>query len=106
MAEQSEQELEAGADSSDAGKPSGRRVTLSDNRVATIGRATGRHLIRASVVSGGENQFAMMMGVVSQVAVIDGKPLVYEELQDMDAIDVLLLVGTVLGNAPSLVLGI
>lgn len=95
------------ADSSESEeKPVDRTVPLSDGRVATLKRATGRHLIKASVVSGGENQFALLMGVVSQVATIDGSPVLFEDLQDMDAMDVLMLVGAVLGNAPSLGLGI
>jgi hypothetical protein len=79
--------------------PNTRTVTLSDGRVVQLGRALGRHLERGAIVAkDGTQPISLMMGVVAQVAKIDGRPLIYEALQDMEMADVLKLIGEVQGK--------
>ena len=77
-------------------------VTLGDGRIVAMRPAKGRDFEKGSAATGGStNQVTIMLGLVAQVATVDGKPLTYEELQDMDFVDVTALIGEVAGNVPS-----
>jgi hypothetical protein len=82
-------------------------ITLSDGSIVTLRPATGGDFEKGSAVTGGSNNpITMMFGLISQVATISGKPLIYEEIQALPFADAMELVGAVAGNVRSPALGI
>lgn len=85
----------------------GTTLTLSTGAVAVLRRPKGRDLVRASVVAqaGGGGEIAVAIGLVAQVATIDGRGVTYEDLEEMDALDVGQLIAAVTsgnGRSPGL----
>jgi hypothetical protein len=66
-------------------------VKLSDGRIATIRRPKGRDLIRAKEIAGDDNKLKFGYALLAQVTAIDGKPVVWEDLQEFWADDLDLL---------------
>lgn len=107
--EAAEQRIQRSEDAgTDGGPPE--PIRLSDGRMVTFTKAKGRDLRKAVMIcaisGSGGSQFEVLMGLVAVVAKIDDKRIAYEDLDEMPAVDVLSLVGSVLGNGGSLVPGI
>jgi hypothetical protein len=78
-------------------------VTLPSGRVGAIRRGRGRDLMRAQRVaaereSAAADGAAIVMALIAEVARIDGAPIVYEDVLEMDVADVLALQAEVLGE--------
>lgn len=84
-------------------KPDHRKViTLSTGKVARCRGAIGRDLEKGAMVAmNPSSPMSLMMGVAAQVTEIDGKPIVYEDILEMDLVDVMQLIGAVGGNVAS-----
>jgi hypothetical protein len=78
----------------------GRRVVaLPSGRQADIRKGKGRDLMRAHrAVAGNPEPMSVSFALIAEVARIEGKPLVYEDLLDMDLDDVLTLEAEVMGG--------
>jgi hypothetical protein len=77
----------------------GRRVVaLPSGRQADIRKGKGRDLMRAHrAVADNPEPMSVSFALIAEVARIEGKPLVYEDLLDMDLDDVLTLEAEVMG---------
>lgn len=76
-----------------------REVPLPSGKTAVLRKAIGRDLVRGAAAAGADAGVPLLMGVVGQIATVDGVRVVYEDLEEMDFYDVLALVGAV-GNGP------
>ena len=75
-----------------------RRLTLPSGREAEIRKGKGRDLIRAHrSVAGNSEPMSVSFALIAELVQIDGKPLVYEDILDMDLDDVLTLEAQVTG---------
>ncbi len=74
-------------------------ITLPSGKTAKIKEGLGKHLRMAQrkAVSPEDITFAL----ISELAQIDGQPIVYEDLDDMPLKDVLMLVSEVAGDFPT-----
>jgi len=77
----------------------GRRIiALPSGRQADIRKAKGRDLMRAHrAVAGNLEPMSVSFALIAEVARVEGKALVYEDLLDMDLDDVLTLEAEVMG---------
>ncbi|HEX7049463.1 MAG TPA: hypothetical protein VF188_04570 [Longimicrobiales bacterium] len=93
---------------SGAGPANGRTtLTLPSGATAVIRDAKGRDLEKASIVSqSGGGAISTAMGLIAQVTTINGRRITYEDVQEMPARDVTVLVSAVLGNDSSPASGI
>ncbi len=65
-------------------------VTLSDGRVATVRRPKMRDMIRAQDAIAGEpheNRFKFTCALLAQVVMLEGRPCVMEDIQELFASD-------------------
>jgi len=77
-------------------------ITLPSGRIASIRKPTVRDLLQAHrVVDFSSEPMAIAMGLVAQVALIDEKPLVFEEVLELSAEDGLVLQSAVLEDEQS-----
>jgi hypothetical protein len=67
-------------------------ITLPSGKTAVIGEFKGMHIREAQRVSGGE-QDKFLFALIAATTQIDGKPVVMEEMDEMDGKDVLALMG-------------
>lgn len=73
-------------------------VPLPSGRRAEVRKGKGRDLMRAHrAVAGNSEPMSVSFALIAEVTRIDGKPLVYEDLLDMDLDDVLTLEAEVMG---------
>jgi hypothetical protein len=76
--------------------------TLPSGRIATLRRAKGRDLIRAHRVTAGNTEpVSLSFALIAEIAQIDGKELVYEDVLETNLDDVLALENAILGAAES-----
>lgn len=76
-----------------------RQITLPSGRTASIRRGKGRDLMRAHrAAAGNPEPLAISFALVAELAEIEGKPIVYEDMLAMDLDDVLALQGEVIGG--------
>lgn len=76
-----------------------RTLTLSTGAVAVLREPTGYDLERAATAAGpGANNVALMMALIAQVAIIDGRPIAFEDVRALKMTDVTLLLGAVTGE--------
>jgi hypothetical protein len=66
-------------------------VTLSDGKVVTIRRPKGRDLIKAKEIAGEDNKIKFGYALLAQVILIDGEPVVMEDVAGLWADDLDLL---------------
>ena len=81
-----------------AGAPQLRSITLPSGKTATVRRGKGRDLMRAQrALAGNTDPTAVVFALVAELAQIDGAPIVYEDVAEMDLGDVLMLQAEVTG---------
>jgi hypothetical protein len=77
-------------------------ITLPSGKAATIRKGKGRDLMRAHrAVAGNPEPMAVSFALVAELAHVEGRPIVYEDLLAMDLEDVLALEAEVMGAAES-----
>jgi len=75
-----------------------RSIALPSGKTAAIRRGKGRDLIRAQrAVAGNPEPTAVVFALIAELAQIDGVPIVYEDVAEMDLGDVLVLQAEVTG---------
>ena len=78
--------------------PQLRSKTLPSGKTATLRRGKGRDLMRAQrAVAGNPDPTAVVFPLIAELSQIDGAPIVYEDVSDMDLGDVLVLQAEVTG---------
>ncbi|HYH17499.1 MAG TPA: phage tail assembly protein [Azospirillum sp.] len=79
-----------------------RTVTLPSGKAATVRKGKGRDLVQAARMAGGGNDgMKLTMGIIAVLTQVDGRPLVIEDVEEMDLGDVMALMGAVMGNGAS-----
>jgi hypothetical protein len=79
-----------------------RTINLPSGKTAEVRAGKGRDLIRAHrAVAGSGEPMSISFALVAELARIDGKQLVYEDLLEMDLDDVLTLEAVVAGAGES-----
>ena len=74
-----------------------RQIDLPSGRTASIRRGKGRDLMRAHrAVAEHPEPLAISFALIAELAQIDDKPIVYEDIMEMDLDDVLFLQAEVL----------
>src|ERR1700758_4738168 len=75
-----------------------RSVMLPSGKTAAIRRGKGRDLMRAQrAVAGNPDPTAVVFALIAELTRIDGTPIVYEDVVEMDLGDVLVLQAEVTG---------
>jgi len=75
-----------------------RSVMLPSGKTVEIRRGKGRDLMRAQrAVTGNPDPTAVVFALIAELAQIDGAPIVYEDVVEMDLGDVLVLQAEVTG---------
>jgi hypothetical protein len=75
-----------------------RSIALPSGKTAAIRRGKGRDLMRAQrAVTGNPDPTAVVFALIAELAQIDGEPIVYEDVVEMDLGDVLVLQAEVTG---------
>jgi len=83
---------------SEAERKEVRMLSLSSGKSAAIRKGFGRDLMRAQRVAGaGGDPTAVVFALIAELAEIDGKRIVYEDVLSMDLDDVLALQAEVAG---------
>jgi hypothetical protein len=73
-------------------------VALPSGKTAAIRRGKGRDLMRAQrAVAGNPDSTAVVFALIAELAQIDGAPIIYEDVIEMDLGDVLVLQAEVTG---------
>jgi hypothetical protein len=76
-----------------------KHTVLPSGRTVKIRRGKGRDLMRAHrAAAGNPEPLAVSFALLAELAEIDGKPIVYEDILEMDLEDVLALQDEVLGG--------
>ncbi len=76
-----------------------RSVTLPSGKVAALRKGKGRDLMRAQrAVAGNSDPTAVVFALIAELAQVDGAPIVYEDVLEMDLDDVLALQAEVAGT--------
>lgn len=79
--------------------PEIRSLTLPSGRSATLRKGKGRDLMRAQrAVAGNSDPTAVVFALIAELVQIDGAPIVYEDVLEMDLDDVLVLQAEVTGT--------
>jgi len=73
-------------------------LTLSDGRVATIREGKGRDLLAAQRKMRDSSE--MIFALAAELTMVDGKPVIFEDLLDWPVQDVLAVQNAVAGNFP------
>ncbi len=79
-----------------------RTIDLPSGKVAAIRKAYGRDLVQAARMAGGGDGIKLTFGIIATVTRIDGAPIVIEDVEALELMDVMTLMGAVVGNAVSL----
>lgn len=66
--------------------------TLGDGRIAVITDFKGKHVLQAQKESNGEED-TFLATLIAKTTTIDGKPIVKEDLEEMDGFDFLIIMG-------------
>jgi len=75
-----------------------RSITLPSGKTAGIRKGKGRDLMHAQrAVAGNPDPTAVVFALIAELAQIDGAPIVYEDVVEMDLGDVLVLQAEVTG---------
>jgi hypothetical protein len=76
-----------------------REITLPSGRKALIRKGTGRDQIEAHKIAKGSSATELMYGLIARMALIDGKPILYEQVLELDLEDVMELQGALFPKA-------
>jgi len=77
-----------------------RRITLPSGKTAEVRKGKGRDLMRAHrAVAGNSEPMSVSFALIAELVRVGEKPLVYEDVLDMDLDDVLTLEAEVSGAA-------
>ncbi len=81
-----------------AGHLETRRLTLPSGKTAALRKGRGRDLMRAQrAAAGNPDPTAVVFALIAELAQIEGAPIVYEDVLEMDLDDVLALQAEVAG---------
>lgn len=79
-----------------------KRMALPSGAVAEVRKGKGRDLMRAHrAVAGISEPMSVSFALIAELARVDGKPLVYEDVLEMNLDDVLALEAEVMGAGES-----
>ena len=79
-----------------------RTIALPSGKQAEVRKGKGRDLMRAHrAVAGNSEPMSVSFALIAELARVDGKPLVYEDVLEMDLDDVLTLEAEVTGAGES-----
>lgn len=67
-------------------------VTLPSGKIAVISSFKGKHIREAQKIANGEAD-KLLFAIIALSVIIDGKPVLLEELDEMDGMDVMTLYG-------------
>ncbi len=80
------------------GSRSGRTIALPSGRKAELRAGIGRDLMRAQRAAQSGEPAAIVFALIAELATIDGRRIVYEDVLAMDLADVLVLQEEVIGG--------
>lgn len=72
--------------------PTQKEGVLTDGRTFEVKKGKGKHAMRATRISGG-NEEKYMPAIMSMLVLIDGKAIVIEDLEEMDLEDYMTISG-------------
>jgi hypothetical protein len=75
-----------------------RRIDLPSGQIAIVRKAYGRDLMRAQRAAAGGDATAVVFALIAELAEIDGRRVVYEDVLAMDLADVIALQTEVIGE--------
>ena len=76
-----------------------KQITLPSGTMAEIRKGRGKDLMRAHrAVRGNDDPMAIAFALIAELANIDGKRIVYEDVLEMDLADVLALQTEIMGS--------
>jgi hypothetical protein len=75
-----------------------RRLALPSGSIAMVRKAFGRDLMRAQRAAAGGDPTAVVFALIAEVAEVDGRRVVYEDVLAMDLADVIALQSEVIGE--------
>lgn len=79
--------------------PTGITGTLTDGRTFEVDhKAKARDLLRAQRQAGSKNQESVIYYLVADMAVLDGQPITFEDVMDLEIEDFSTLMAAVQGN--------
>jgi len=78
--------------------PDIRTIELPSGARAEVRKGHGRDLMRAQRAAAGGDASAVIFALVAEVARVDGRKLVYEDVLEMDLADVMALQAEVIGE--------
>ena len=74
-------------------------IRLPSGATAEVRKGRGKDLMRAHrVVRGKDDPMAIALALIAELTNIDGKPIVYEDVLEMDLADVLTLQTEIMGS--------
>lgn len=76
-----------------------KQITLSNGSVAVVGEFKGYHIAQARKLTNDPEQ--LVNAIIALVVTIDGKPIVMEDLDEMNGFDVLALMSEFSGFIPA-----
>src|SRR6266851_2919591 len=82
----------------DAGHEVSRAIELPSGARAEVRKGLGRDLMRAQRTAAGGDASAVVFALIAELARVDGRKLVYEDVLDMELADVLALQAEVIGE--------
>ena len=82
----------------DADAPAGRTIDLPSGAAAVVRKGHGRDLMRAQRAAAGGDPTAVVFALIAELAEVDGRRIVYEDVLAMDLVDVLALQAEVIGE--------
>lgn len=74
-----------------------KQITLPSGKTATIAGFKGKHIREAQKMAGGD-EGKLIYALIAQTTKIDDKPVVMEDIDEMNGPDVLALMGEFGGN--------
>lgn len=86
-----------GEPGADDGEPA-HRMALPSGSIAMVRKAYGRDLMRAQRAAAGGDPAAVVFALIAEVAEIDGRRVVYEDVLAMELADVIALQNEVIGE--------
>ncbi len=84
--------------SSEADESGSRTIELPSGARAEVRKGLGRDLMRAQRTAAGGDASAVVFALIAELARVDGRKVVYEDVLDMELADVLALQAEVIGE--------
>jgi hypothetical protein len=82
----------------EAEQEGGHKVDLPSGARAEVRKGLGRDLMRAQRTAAGGDASAVVFALIAELAVVDGRKVVYEDVLEMELADVLALQAEVVGE--------